>query len=151
MAASNHPTKRSNVSSGAKAHHDNQYIKVGRVRLNSWINSALPAADILISEREVVHIANRHRLELSKLGMEAFNYVTMIVNQYDEVRKDNRDALFFIVSGARQTDDDLEQCAVVELKLQWLNRKRVYVIKTARPMIWGRLRKIELVCVKPRS
>ena len=44
-----------------------------------------------------------------------------------------------------------KQCAVVELKIEWMGRKRVYVIKSARPMNWGRLRKIELVCVKPRS
>ena len=35
--------------------------------------------------------------------------------------------------------------------MEWMGKKRVYVIKSARPMNWGRLRKIELVCVKPRS
>ncbi len=34
---------------------------------------------------------------------------------------------------------------------EWMGKKKVYVIKSARPMNWGRLRKIELVCVKPRS
>ena len=143
--------KRSNASSGKKAHNESQFIKIGRVRLHSWINDKLPAADILISEREIVHIANKHSHELASLGMEAFNYVTMIINQSNEIRKDDRDALFFIVSGQRKTDSDLEQCAVVELKIEWMGRKRVYVIKSARPMNWGRLRKIELVCVKPRS
>ena len=143
--------KRSNANSGKKAHNENRFIKIGRVRLHSWINEKLPAADILISEREIVHVATRHSQELASLGMEAFNYVTMIINQSDEVRKDNRDAFFFIVSGTRKTDSDLEQCAVVELKIEWMGRKRVYVIKSARPMNWGRLRKIELVCVKPRS
>lgn len=66
----------------------------------SWINEKLPAADILISEREIVHIANKHSQELALLSMKAFNYVTMIINQSNEVRKDSRDALFFIVSGA---------------------------------------------------
>lgn len=143
--------KRNNATSGKKAHNESQYIKIGRVRLHSWINEKLPAADILISEREIVHIANKHKQELASLGMEAFNYVTMIINQSNEVRKDDRGALFFVVSGARTSDSDLEQCAVVELKIEWMGRKKVYVIKSARPMNWGRLRKIELVCVKPRS
>lgn len=91
------------------------------------------------------------RMLIASLGMEAFNYVTMIINQSNEVRKDDRNALFFVVSGARKTDSDLEQCAVVELKIEWMGKKKVYVIKSARPMNWGRLRKIELVCVKPRS
>ena len=143
--------KRTNAISGKKAHNESQFIKIGRVRLHSWINEKLPAADIIISEREIVHIANKHHQELALLGMEAFNYVTMIINQSNEVRKDDRDAFFFVVSGARKTDSDLEQCAVVELKIEWMGKKKVYVIKSARPMNWGRLRKIELVCVKPRS
>jgi len=143
--------KRTNATSGKKAHNENQFIKIGRVRLHSWMNEKLPAADIIISEREIVHIAHKHSHELSSLGMEAYNYVTMIINQSNEVRKDSRDALFFVVSGARKTDSDLEQCAVVELKIEWMGKKKVYVIKSARPMNWGRLRKIELVCVKPRS
>ena len=73
--------KRNNAASGQKAHNESQYIKIGRVRLHSWINEKLPAADILISEREIVHIANKHKQELASLGMEAFNYVTMIINQ----------------------------------------------------------------------
>ena len=118
MKTSSKLPKRSNAASGQKAHNESQFIKIGRVRLHSWINEKLPAADILISEREIVHVAHRHSQELASLGMEAFNYVTMIINQSDEVRKDNRDALFFIVSGARQSDSDLEQCAVVELKME---------------------------------
>ncbi len=67
------------------------------------------------------------------------------------LQKRTNATLFFVVSGARKTDSDLEQCAVVELKIEWMGKKKVYVIKSARPMNWGRLRKIELVCVKPRS
>ena len=125
MKTSSKLSKRSNATSGQKAHNESQFIKIGRVRLHSWMNEKLPAADILISEREIVHIANKHSRELASLGMEAFNYVTMIINQSNEIRKDNRDALFFIVSGQRKTDSDLEQCAVVELKIEWMGRKRL--------------------------
>ena len=71
--------KRTNAASGKKAHNDNRYIKVGRVRRNSWINQVLPAADILISEREIVHIGNHHRAELAKLGIDSFAYIKMII------------------------------------------------------------------------
>lgn len=50
-------SKHSNATNGKKAHYDNQYIKVGRVRMNSWMSSTIPVADIYISERELVHIA----------------------------------------------------------------------------------------------
>lgn len=143
--------KRTNATSGKKAHNDNQYIKVGRVRMNSWIHAFLPSADILISERELVHIFNNHQSELTALGLSAQAYVQMIINGFNEIRKDNRDGYLFIVKGIRGKDSNIDQCAVVEIKLEWLNRKQVYIIKTARPMSWGRLRKIEFVCDNPRS
>lgn len=74
----------------------------------------------------------------------------MIVHQVNEIRRDS-EAYLFIVAGERTSNKDTEQCAVVELKIEWMNRKKVYIIKSARPMTWGRLKKIELVCVKPRS
>lgn len=143
-------SKRSNAKSGQKAHNDNQYLKAGRLRMGSWITNKLPAADILISERELVHIRNRHPTELHNLGITAESYIEMIVHQVNEIRWDG-EAYLFIVAGERTSNKDTEQCAVVELKIEWLNRKKVYIIKSARPMQWGRLKKIELVCVKPRS
>ena len=53
MKTSSKLPKRSNAASGQKAHNESQFIKIGRVRLHSWINEKLPAADILISEREI--------------------------------------------------------------------------------------------------
>ena len=38
-----------NATSGKKAHNESHYIKIGRVRLHSWMNEKLPAADIIIS------------------------------------------------------------------------------------------------------
>lgn len=142
--------KRNNANSGQKAHNDNRYYKAGRIRMGSWITQKLPAADILISERELVHITNRHSNELHDLGMTSKSYIEMIVHQVNEIRRDS-EAYLFIVAGERTSNKDTEQCAVVELKIEWMNRKKVYIIKSARPMTWGRLKKIELVCVKPRS
>lgn len=142
--------KRTNANSGKKAHNDNRYIKVGRVKRNSWINQALPAADILISEREVVHISS-HREELAKLGIDSFTYIKMIIECCNEIRKDNRGGYLFIVKGERIDNCSTDQCAVIELKEKWIAGKRVYLIITARPMSWGRLKKIEFVCDNPRS
>lgn len=143
--------KNINATNGKKAHNDNQFIKVGRIRMNSWASKKMPVADIIISERELVHIANRHTAELKALGIDAFNYVCTIINQCNEIRKDKIGMYLFIVRGKNDTTKSTLSCAVVELVIGWLNHKRIYKIKTARPEKWGRLSKLELVCDKPRS
>lgn len=143
---------RNNSRSGAKAHHDNRYIKVGRVRMNSWMSTALPIADIFISERELVHISSKHGKELKQLGIDALVYVESILQNSNEIRKGNSpDTFLFIVKTKPITDATVVPCAVVELSIGVEKQKRVYKIKTAYPAIMGRLVKNELVCVKPRS
>ena len=145
-------SKHSNATNGKKAHHDNQYIKVGRVRMNSWMSSAIPVADIYISERELVHIATKHGKELKQLGIDAFVYVNSIVENSNEIRKGHTQETFlFVVKTKPFTQETIMQCAVVELTMGLVNKKKVYKIKTAYPAIMGRLLKSELVCVKPRS
>ena len=42
MKAVHQLRKRNNATSGKKAHNESQFIKIGRVRLHSWINEKLP-------------------------------------------------------------------------------------------------------------
>ena len=151
MKSFNRLPKRNNAYDGEKAHNDFTYYKVGRVEYNSWMNDGLPVGDILISDRELVHIDKNHKRELSALGFTAYSYVKTIINQCSEIRDDGRGAFLFIVASDRETGDDLEQCAVVELEEWWFEDKRVYIIKTVRPMHWDRLHNYELLCVNPRQ
>lgn len=145
-------SKRSNAIDGRKAHNDNRYIKVGRVRMSSWMSKTLPIADIYISERELVHITTKHAKELNALGLDALAYIGYILNFSNEVRRGNtRGSFLFIVKPKGCTNQTVLQCAVLELTIGITNKKRIYKIKTAYPAIMGRLVKNELVCVKPRS
>ncbi|MGN0186154.1 MAG: hypothetical protein ACI392_00190 [Paludibacteraceae bacterium] len=146
------PAKRSNATNGTKAHNDNRYIKVGRVRMNSWMTVSIPVADIFISERELVHITEKHGRELQRLGLDALLYVGSIISNSNEIRKGNTHNTFlFIVKTHPFDKDTVMNCAVVELSFKIENKRKVYKIKTAYPAIMGRLSKNELVCVKPRS
>ena len=144
--------KRDNSQDGCKAHNDNRYIKVGRVRMNSWINKTLPAADIIISERQLVHISTSHSGELQKLGLTALNYVTSIINQCNHIRKDIKSGAYvFLIKTEPIEEKTILQCAVVELEIKLVNNERVYIIKTAHPENWKRLSILEFVCDNPRS
>lgn len=153
MSTTKHTTaKHSHTTNGRKAHNDNRYIRVGRVRMNSWIAKALPVADIFVSERELVHITSKHARELNALGFDALCYVGYILQNSNEVRRGNtRETYLFVVKPHGYTEKTVMQCAVVELTIGITNKKRLYRIKTAYPEIMGRLTKNELVCVKPRS
>ncbi len=139
--------KRDNSKDGRKAHNDNRYIKVGRVRMNSWINKVLPAADIIISERELVHIGNKHNKELVALGFDSMSYVQAIIQSCQEVYEDNKSHAYLFV--LRQTPiHPMAHCAIIEMELAWMEQKRVYKIKTARPEYWSRLSQNNLLCTK---
>ena len=136
---------------GRKTHYDFDYYKIGRVRMNSWASEKIPVADIMVSDRELVHIFNRHKTELQTLGISSFSYVQMIVSRFSEVRKDTVGVYYFIMKGKRQMASDTEHVAVVELELKEKGNKKFYKIKTARPMNYGRLLKFDFVCDNPRS
>ena len=40
--------KKNNAADGRKAHNDNIFYKVGRIRRNSWANAVLGAYDIVV-------------------------------------------------------------------------------------------------------
>lgn len=152
MRTTNSLPNRNNATNGKKAHNDNRYIKVGRVRMNSWMSSVLPIADIVISERELVHISTKHGKELKQLGIDAILYVESIIQNSNEIRKGHTQGTFlFIVKPRSLSSETVIPCAVVELSIGVEKKKRLYKIKTAYPAIMGRLVKNELLCVKPRS
>ena len=142
--------KRNNATNGRKAHNDNQYVKIGRVRMNSWINEKLPVADILIAERELVHISHKRASILNKLGLDSFAYVSTIVANCSEIYIDDEThAYLFVLKNAN--DNPTAHCAVVEIELAFLNQKRVYIIRTAHPESRKRLSQNTLLCAKAAS
>lgn len=143
-------TKNSHTNNGKKAHNDNRYIRVGRVRMNSWIAKALPVADIFVSERELVHIASKHSKELNALGIDALCYVQTIIGGCQEVREDPKTNIYLFAL-RQKAQDPIVHCAVVEIEQAFLNKKKVYIIRTARPESWERLSCKKLLCSKSRK
>ncbi len=145
-------SRHTNASSGAKAHNDSRYIKVGRIRMNSWAAKQLSVSDVFISERELVHISNKHSKELQALGLNATLYVTYIASCFNEVRQDlHTGAYLLIVKPQIITSKTTVSCAVIELSVEYSRKKKIYRIKTAHPEKWDRLSKQKLVCIKPRA
>ena len=121
--------KRNNANNGGKAHNDNRYIKVGRVRMNSWAAQCLAVRDIIVYETELVHITNRHGKELESIGMTAFDFVKFIVDNYNEIYKGTGNS--FLLAVRREHISDV---AAIELHRECVRGKELYKINTATPI-----------------
>ena len=85
---------------GKKAHFENKVYNVGRIRYNSWATAALKACNIVITERELVHIQNYHGKELELLGMNAFDFVKFIVSNFNSIYEGKEDRKILVVKRA---------------------------------------------------
>ena len=137
--------KRTNAINGRKAHNDNRYIKVGRVRMNSWASKCLAVRDIVIYETELVHINNKHGKELQTVGLTAYDFVKFIVDSYNEIYKGSGNSYLLVVQ--RNTISDM---AAIELHKECVRNKEVYKINTATPVKKVRLYSKKLLCTKVR-
>lgn len=134
-------SKRSNAIDGRKAHNDNRYIKVGRVRMSSWASKCLAVRDIIIYETELVHINNKHGKELRTVGMTAYDFVKFIIESYNEIYKGSGNNYLLVVRRSHVSD-----MAAIELHKECLYNREVYKINTATPIKEKQLRLKKKLC-----
>jgi hypothetical protein len=125
-------SKKNNATDGKKAHNDNAFYKVGRIRRNSWANTVLSAYDIVVSERELVHIYNFHSTELDQIGMSAFDFVKFVVSNYNAIYKGAEHSFLLVVQGEEKS----KQAAI---QVTPFGKQNKYQIKTATPIETKRL------------
>jgi len=97
----------------------------------------LKACDIVIYERELVHIHTYHGKELEKLGLSALEFVEIIISKFNEVYEGRENRKLLVVKG-----NDKSHYAVVELTFD----DEKYKIKTAISVETKRLSKWKLLC-----
>lgn len=102
----------------------NNYIKVGRVSYSVYKQCHIKSADIYITENQIKHIQNKHGNELSKVGLSALEFVSMVCNQFNQIRE-TRDGYMLVVYNT-----NLSYTAIIELQLC---NKEYWEIKTAGP------------------
>ena len=137
--------KRNNASDGKKAHNDNQPYKVGRIRMNNWASKILLATDIVIYDSELVHIYKRHGRELRNVGMNAYDFVKFIVENFNEIYSDEEHGYLLVVKRNHTSN-----MAAIALHLITSGTKTVYKINTATPVNTKQLRNKKLLCANDR-
>ena len=145
MKTTNQLPKRNNATNGIKAHNDNRHYKVGRIRMGSWATRLLDATDVIIYDSELVHIYKKHGRELRSVGMNAFDFVKFIINNFNEIYQDDDRGYLLVVHRTHTSD-----LAAISLHVIIESGKEVYKINTATPINTKQLQSKKLLCANDR-
>ena len=87
----------------------------------------IKAADIVVTENYLVHVENNHRSQLEPLGLNAFDYIKIVVAQFSEIREAERNAILLV----KQNQGRPKDTVVIELTLN--NKLHLWEVRTAEP------------------
>lgn len=102
------------------------YIKVGRICATLAREAHIRAADIYISRNYLTHVANKHRVELSQIGLDALTFVKAVCRDFNQIRQGSRTSLLLVVYGG-------EMSHVAAIDLNYSVKDNFWEIKTASP------------------
>lgn len=103
------------------------YIKIGRINMTRAREAHIKSADIMINKNHIKHIEKKHKSELDALGLSAFDFVRIIVDQYTEIRIAPENALNLVLKSN-------QRLFVAVITLNFNDIKDFWEIKTALPM-----------------
>ncbi|MBR6279401.1 MAG: hypothetical protein IKR41_11705 [Bacteroidales bacterium] len=112
-------------------HHP--YTKVGRLKATIAQKAHLKCADIYVSENYLRHIQTKHGKELGTLGILPIDFVRLICDNFNEIRKGSDNSVLIVMFNKRLS-------YVAGIALNYSVEKDFWDIKTAEPR---RLKAIE--------
>lgn len=99
-------------------------IKVGRLKLTVARKIKRKCADIYLSPNYRKHIERRHKKELDSLGLSAIDFVTTVINGFNQIREGTNDSILLVIFNG-----DLNYTAGIDLCLSGDH----WEVKTAEP------------------
>ena len=105
----------------------NGFIKVGRISMPIAREAHIKAADIVTTENYLRHIDNEHKSQLEPLGINAFDYIKIVITQFTEIREARHNAVLLV----KQNHDRPKDTVVIELTLN--NKLHLWEVRTAEP------------------
>ena len=103
------------------------FIKVGRISMTIAREAHIKAADIVTTENYLIHIENKHKSQLQPLGLNAFDYIKIVLAQFTEIREAKRNAVLMVKQNPGQSNDTV----VIELTLN--SKLHLWEVRTAQP------------------
>ena len=103
------------------------FIKVGRISMTVAREAHIKAADIVVDKNHLVHIGNEHKSQLQPLGLNAFDYIKIVLEQFSEIREAKRNAVLIVKRNQGRSNDTV----IVELTLN--SKLHLWEVRTAEP------------------
>lgn len=104
-----------------------RFIKVGRINMTIARQAHIKAADIVIDQNHLIHIENEHKTQLKPLGLNAFDYVKIVLAQFTEIREAARNAVLMV----KQNQGRPKDTVIIELTLN--EKLHLWEVRTAQP------------------
>lgn len=111
--------KQSNIPEG--------FIKVGRINMTIARQAHIKAADIVIDQNHLIHIEDKHKTQLQPLGLNAFDYIKIVLTDFTEIREAERNAVLMV----KQNQGRPKDTVIIELTLN--NKLHLWEVRTAEP------------------
>ena len=103
------------------------FIKVGRITMTIARQAHIKAADIVVDRNHLIHIENEHKTQLQPLGLNAFDYIKIVLTQFTEIREAERNAVLMV----KQNQDRPKDTVIIELTLN--SKLHLWEVRTAEP------------------
>lgn len=100
---------------------------LGKISLSIAKQAHIKCAKITISYSYILHIQKSHAKELEALNMNAYDYVKMIIDNFDQIRQRKNDAIILVKTNTIPPHDT---CIV---ELTYNQKKSEWQVKTAQP------------------
>ena len=114
-------------TTGKQSKIPNGFIKVGRINMTIAREAHIKAADIVVDENHLVQIGNEHKSQLQPLGLNAFDYIKIVLEQFSEIREAERNAVLIVKRNQGRVNDTV----IIELTLN--SKLHLWEVRTAEP------------------
>lgn len=104
------------------------YIKVGRIKYSVANKSHLKCADIYVSKNYLRHIAIGHKTELERVGISALDFIKLVANNYNQIRKGSGDSYMLVIY---HKNENIHYTACISINFSLENE--FWEVKTAQP------------------
>lgn len=111
--------KQSRIPSG--------FIKVGRITMTIAQKAHIKAADIVIDQNHLLHIEKQHKTQLEPLGLNAFDYIKIVLSQFTEIREAPRNSVLMV----KQNEGRPKDTVIIEMTMN--SKLHLWEVRTAQP------------------
>lgn len=81
-----------------------EYKRVGRIKMTVAHKAKIKAGDIVVHPNYIRHIELAHAEELESLGISAVDYISIIANNFTQIRKGSGDSILLVVKNNHKND-----------------------------------------------